>query len=110
MNTAKNVASACRLTFVAVNNTGVALTKTSYEMAVFDQAGAVSTLLVLEFGEQPLNKTSVVEFDLPDTSCDKIARIIVNRQVDCASGGGTHDVCMKALIATSRLPEIGLGQ
>lgn len=109
LNGAADVGNGCRLTYVATNNTGIALDKTSYEVVIFDGQGAVSRILVLEFGKLPMSKTKVVQFDLADQPCAKISRILVNGQVDCASGKGAQDVCMSELIASSRSQSIQFG-
>ncbi len=109
LNTATDVPGACRLTFVATNGTGVALTATSYEVAVFGEAGVFSTIVVLEFGELPLNKTRVVQFDIPEQSCANLSRILINGQDQCTSASGDSDLCMTALSASSRIPRIPLG-
>ena len=44
LNNAADVDDSCRLTYVATNNTGVGLEKTSYEVAIFDDEGRVSNL------------------------------------------------------------------
>jgi len=92
----------CRLIYVATNNTGIALEKTSYEVAVFDENGVVSQLLVLEFGALSVGKTKVVQFGLPGQPCAKISRIIVNSLVECSSKQGEHDFCITGLITNSR--------
>ncbi|GAB1478902.1 hypothetical protein MASR2M74_14580 [Paracoccaceae bacterium] len=109
LNTSADVEGACRLTFVATNNTGKSLTKADYEVAVFNASGAVSQILVLEFGELPLSKTRVVQFDLPQTKCEDLSRILVNTADACESGDGPLDVCMKDLSASSRIPSMPFG-
>lgn len=109
LNTSADVPEGCRLTFVATNNTGIALTQTSYEVAAFNAEGVVSAILVLEFGELPLSKTRVVQFDLPDLKCADLSRILVNGQDTCESVDGKHDVCMKSLSASSRVQSIPFG-
>lgn len=109
LNAAVDAGEGCQLTFVASNNTGVALTKTSYEVAVFDSEGLVSSLFVFEFGELPMNKTRVVLFSLPDLKCEKISRMLVNRQDECESADGPQDICMKALNTSSRIATIPFG-
>lgn len=109
LNTAADADGACRLTFVATNNTGVSLTKTAYEVAAFDADGAVSQLMVLEFGELPQAKTRVVQFDLPGQQCSAISRLLVNGQDTCEAADGPKDVCMKSLSASSRIPSMPFG-
>lgn len=109
LNTFSDVPDACRLTFVATNGTGVALTETSYEVAVWNASGAVEAILVLEFGELPQSKTRVVQFDLPKLACKDLSRINVNGQDKCEAADGPKDVCIKSLSASSRVPTIAFG-
>jgi hypothetical protein len=109
LNSFSDVTEGCRLTFVATNNTGIALMKTSYQVAAFDGAGAVSALMVLEFGALPLSKTKVLQFDVPAMKCEAITRLLVNDQDSCESDAGKHDVCIKSLSASSRVPTIPFG-
>jgi hypothetical protein len=103
-NAAETTSGGCRLTYVASNNTGQALEKTSYEVAVFDAQGVVSRILVLEFGALTVGKTKVVQFDLADQTCANISRIVVNNVAECAlaDGSGTGDFCLKGLVTNSR--------
>jgi len=109
LNAATDVPEACRLTFVATNGTGIALTATSYQVAAFDAKGVVSALLVLEFGALPQNKSRVVQFDVPNLPCLDISRLLVSGQDQCTSAAGNHDVCLATLSASSRIPEIPFG-
>lgn len=109
LNTAEELPEGCRLTFVATNNTEIALTKTSYEVAAFNAEGTVTALLVLEFGELPQNKTRVVQFDLPKIACASLSRLLVNDQESCESAAGAQNICIKSLSASSRLPAIPFG-
>lgn len=109
LNRAEDVPEGCRLTFVATNNTGIALSKASYEVAVFGADGVMGQLVVLEFGELPLAKTRVVQFDLPAAKCESLSRLLVNGQDSCESAEGQHDTCLKALSASSRVQSIPFG-
>lgn len=110
LNTAADVAEGCRLTYVVTNSTDAALDQTAYEVAAFDASGTVSTIFVLDFGALPQGKTRVVQFDLPGAPCTSVSRLLVNGAEQCAGGGGAKlDICMKSLVASSRLPEINFG-
>lgn len=102
LNNARGVGEGCRLTYVATNNTGVELNKTSYEVAVFDQDGVVSRLLILEFGQLLNGKTKVVQFDIADKPCDTISRLLVNSVAECVAADGTAPNCMDGLVTSSR--------
>jgi len=102
LNNLETVDGGCRLTFVAQNNTGVELAQTSYDVAVFDETGAVSDRLILEFGHLPEDKTRVVQF-LLNRGCGQLSRLLLNEAEECldAAGQGTR-ICMDALRASSR--------
>jgi len=109
LNTSVDAPDGCQLTFVATNNTDVALTKASFEVAVFNAEGLASSLFVFEFGELPLNKTRVVVFSIPAVNCPDVSRLLVNRQDECESEKGAEQVCMKSLNASSRVRSIPFG-
>ena len=95
----------CRLTYVASNRSSTALDRASYQIALFDGEGVVTRLLVLEFGELTEGKTKVLQFDLAETGCGSISRIVVNDSPACvASDGSAIDLCMSGLVASSRTP------
>jgi hypothetical protein len=94
---------ACRLTYVANNGLAAPLEKTSFQMAVFDAAGAVTRLIALDFGALAVGKTKVVQFDIPGQTCAQISRIVVNDVVQCTTtGGAAVDGCLSALATASR--------
>jgi hypothetical protein len=94
---------ACRLTYVANNGLAAPLEQTSFQMAVFDTAGAVTRLIVLDFGALTVGKTKVVQFDIPGQTCAQISRIVVNDVAQCTTtGGAAVDGCLTALATASR--------
>jgi hypothetical protein len=104
LNTAADTAEgACRLTYVASNGLAAPLEMTSFQMAVFDAGGAVTRLIVLDFGALPLGKTKVVQFDIPGQTCAQISRIIVNDVAQCTTTGGSAvEGCLTSLSTASR--------
>ncbi len=102
LNKSTDSEKGCRLTFVAQNGTGVDLTKTSYEIAVFDANNQVAKLLVLAFNGLSQNKTKVFEFQYPDAPCNGISRILVNTAPECLAGGAASPVCLEALKTATR--------
>lgn len=101
---ADTTSGSCRLTYVASNRSDEALERTAYEVAVFDADGVVTRLLALEFGALVAGKTKILQFDLADTPCASISRIVVNDVAACtpAAGGDDLDLCMSGLNAASR--------
>jgi hypothetical protein len=106
LNSASDQEGTCRLTYVVTNGTTTDLTQASWEVAVFDGAGAVNRLWVLEFGELPQGRTRVVQFDLADQPCEGVSRISVNDAVDCQSAGGALDLCDRTRSLSSRVGAI----
>jgi len=105
LNAAANTtAGSCRLTYVATNQSDNELSRTAFEVAVFDGQGVVNRLLVLEFGELIAGKTKILQFDLGETPCEDISRIVVNASAACtqAADGEESDFCMSGLNASSR--------
>ncbi|MCG7625012.1 MULTISPECIES: hypothetical protein [unclassified Epibacterium] len=95
----------CRLTYVATNQSTTALERASYQIALFDGEGVVTRLLVLEFGALTEGKTKILQFDLAETGCGSISRIVVNDSPACVTSDGTaSDLCMAGLVASSRTP------
>ena len=101
---ADTTTGSCRLTYVASNQSDIALDRTAYEVAVFDQEGAVTRLLVLEFGALIEGKTKILQFDLSETGCSSISRIVVNDVAACTQTADGQEIplCMANLVASSR--------
>jgi hypothetical protein len=87
----------CRLTFVVTNNLGAELTKAAFEIALFNEAGVVDRLTVLDFNELPAGKTKVARFDLAGTDCTKISRVLVNHATECTGKGIDPKACLSQL-------------
>lgn len=93
----------CRLTYVATNRSDQAFERTAFQVGLFDADGAVTRLLVLEFGALVAGKTKILQFELAGSSCASISRIVVNDVAACTLADGTaSDFCLSGLVATSR--------
>lgn len=103
-NAAETTNGDCRLTFVAANRLGQDLGEVAYEVAVFDSAGIVSRILVLELGALSEGKTKVLQFDLAGQPCTNTSRMIVNAVAACSLADGTvaGGLCLSGLVAGSR--------
>lgn len=109
LNDAVDIEAGCRLIYVAVNKTDQVLQRTSYDVFTFDGSGRVAKSLVFQFGNFPVGKTKVVQFDLPDQGCTDISRLLINDMRECQVGGAPSTICMDALKTSSRTPiEFGL--
>ena len=97
LNGAQPSDKGCRLTFVVTNNLGAELTKAAFEIALFNEAGIVDRLTVLDFNELPAGKTKVARFDLAGTDCTKISRVLINHATECTGAGIDPKACLSQL-------------
>lgn len=102
LNGAQPSDKGCRLTFVVANNLGAGLTKAAFEIALFNAAGVVDRITVLDFKDLPAGKTKVTRFDLSGTDCSKISRVLVNSATECVGQGVEPSACMRDLKTDSK--------
>ena len=102
LNGAQPSDKGCRLTFVVKNELGADLSKAAFEIALFNEAGVVDRLTVLDFRDLPAGKTKVTRFDLAGTDCAKISRILINSATECAGSGIEPAACRRALKTSTR--------
>ncbi|MFH1795072.1 MAG: hypothetical protein ABIK36_02930 [Pseudomonadota bacterium] len=87
----------CRLTFVVANDLPTPIDRAAYEMALFDKAGVVDRLTVLDFKSLPSGKTKVSRFDLKGVDCANVSRVLINDATECSGAGTPPDACLSAL-------------
>ena len=108
LNAAQPSDKGCRLTFVVSNNLGADLSKAAFEIALFNKAGVVDRLTVLDFKALPAGKTKVTRFDLPGTQCN-VSRVLINDATECAGEGIDPKRCLADLKAESKAAGIEFG-
>jgi len=79
--------TACQLVFVAQNGTEQGLDQLVLEMVLFDRAGGVAALTLLDFQDLPAGRMRVRSFDMPGLECDGLGRVLVNATASCAPLG-----------------------
>lgn len=97
LNAAQPSDKGCRLTFVVNNGLGADLSKAAFEIALFNEAGVVDRLSVLDFKDLPAGKTKVTRFDLAGTDCTKLSRVLINSATECVGAGVEPGACMRGL-------------
>jgi hypothetical protein len=97
LNGAQASEKGCRLTFVVNNTLGADLSKAAFEIALFNEAGVVDRLTVLDFKDLPAGKTKVTRFDLAGADCAKVSRVLINSATECAGTGIEPNACMRRL-------------
>lgn len=109
LNGAQPSDKGCRLTFVVTNDLGAGLSKAAFEIALFNDAGVVDRLTVLDFKDLPAGKTKVTRFDLAGADCARISRVLVNSATECAGSGIEPTACL-AHLKTRTKTAISFGQ
>lgn len=94
----------CRLTVVTTNQMQQAISRAAWQVAIFDSAGVVQSLPVLDFGGLMGGKTKVAMFELQDRACTDIGRIVINDVAECRAEDGTdlRNACLSGLATQSR--------
>lgn len=98
----------CLATFMVKNEFATALDQVAFEIVLFDKQGLVDRLMVLDFSPLDTGKTRVRQFDLPQTSCEGISRVLINDAASCKGQGVEASACIENLATKSR-PEIEFG-
>jgi hypothetical protein len=102
LNRLEQNGAACRATLVAKNGFEASLDETAFELVMFDKAGLISLMTVFDFGALPAGKTRVQRFDLPQTSCPELTRILINGVSRCAGTGIDVSRCEANLSTNNR--------
>jgi hypothetical protein len=92
----------CRVTFLATNGLGAALDRAALEVALFGTDGGIDRLVTLDFKALPAGKTKVLQFDLADTQCDGLGRVLVNDVAACEGQGVDKVACIASLTTTNK--------
>ena len=93
-----------KLTLVATNRLDKPIRRAAWQVAIFDRAGAVQSLPILDFGGLIPGKTKVALFQLPGRKCADIGRIVVNDVADCSADDGAdlRGQCLAGLATQTR--------
>ncbi len=87
----------CRFTFVAFNQLGSEVSQVAFELALFDKAGMISRLTIVDFKELPQGKTKVRQFDFPGVDCGNLERVLVNDATQCVGDNIEPQACVRNL-------------
>ncbi|WP_299638138.1 hypothetical protein [uncultured Ruegeria sp.] len=103
LNSAEDVAGACRLTFLVKNETGQQIDGAVFETVIFDTEGGVLNLSLFDFRDLPASRPRVRQFDLPNRTCDAVGQALINGASSCVVDGSESDICDSTLTLSSRV-------
>ena len=95
---------ACRLFLLLQNRSDQTYDALTLELVSFDKEGLIGQRLAVDLAPLRAQKTSVRLFDLPDTGCDAIGRVLLNDVSACSVAGAAVDACLDRLQVSSRGP------
>jgi hypothetical protein len=95
---------ACRLFLLLRNQSDQTYDALTLELVSFDKQGLIGQRLAVDLAPVRAQKTSVRLFDLPDTGCDAIGRVLLNDVSACSVAGAAVDACLDRLQVSSRGP------
>lgn len=102
LNTLQPTQNGCLFTFVADNGLETSIDQASYEVVLFNGEGLVQRMTVLDFQDLPAGRTRVRQFNLPETQCDGISRVLINDVSTCTGAGVTEALCIDGLRVASQ--------
>lgn len=102
LNRLDGIDGGCRVTLVEKNGTGVAFSALKLDLVVFDGDGIVVKRVGVDAGPLKAGRTVVKTFDLKDTACESVGRLLVNDVLSCEAAGLAPDACLDAVEPRSR--------
>lgn len=102
LNKADTIGESCRLTFVLKNSHEEQVEKMVAETVLFSDKNEVILLTLFDFGELPSGRPRVRQFQVPETSCDRLGMVLINGVDACTVGGAASDVCATSLTLSNR--------
>jgi hypothetical protein len=102
LNALQPTANGCRFTFMVKNDLGGELSSAAFELVLFDKAGMVSRMTIVDFKDLPNGKTKVRQFDFSGVDCAQLGRVLINDATDCKGEGIDPRACIRALAPESR--------
>ncbi|NEX16497.1 MAG: Tat pathway signal sequence domain protein [Halochromatium sp.] len=102
LNKLEQVEGTCRLYFVFKNALGTPLEKLQLELVLFDSKGFIQRNLMVNAAPIAADKTSVKRFDLTETRCESVGRILINDVPAIAGPDGAVSVDVSQLELSSK--------
>lgn len=101
LSAAELVGDACRLSFVVLNGHDQDIDNSVYETVLFNTAGQVAKLTLLDFQDLPAGRLRVRQFQFAGLACSDISRVLINGADTCEGDGLPDGACDKGLTLRS---------
>lgn len=103
LNRLETVGDACQPYLVFENRADYALTDLQLDLVLFDADGIVAERLAIDAAPLAAGKTSLVVFQVPTLTCDRIGRMLLNSVIACAGGPLAAGQCLDLVQTELRL-------
>lgn len=103
LNKAEQAGDACRLYLLIDNRSQTDFQSLKLDLVSFDADGIVQQRMLLETAPLPAGRLRLKVFDLPDSRCAAVSRLLINDIAQCSAAGRTLDDCPGPVTAGSRL-------
>jgi hypothetical protein len=94
--------AACRIFLLLQNRSAEDYDALTLELVSFDPEGLIGQRLAVDLAPLRPRKTAVQLFDLPDTACARVSRVLLNEVSACSAGGVAVDGCLDRLQVSAR--------
>lgn len=101
LSSTEEIGEDCKLSFVVTNGHDKDIAQVVFETVLFDSAGQVSRLTLLDFQDLPAGRLRVRQFQFPQ-ACADISRVLINGAQTCSTAGLGQGACSQGLTVTSR--------
>ncbi|MEO0943617.1 MAG: hypothetical protein AAFY06_02085 [Pseudomonadota bacterium] len=103
LNTAEEVETACRLSFLIQNEMATDITSLVVETVIFTSDAQVDRLTLFDFQSVPAGRPRVRQFDLTGTPCNRVGSLLINGVESCDGPTLAVEACQSALRLSSRI-------
>ena len=102
LNRLQEIDNGCRMNLVFTNRMSQPIDLITVETVLFDQQQRVDRFLLLRARELPPGKIRVHQFDVADTQCAEIGRVLLNDVTECEGQGLDPAMCLAEVGLESR--------
>jgi hypothetical protein len=92
----------CRIYLVLQSTLPTDLEALLLELVTFDAEGVISQRVAVDLAPLRSRKLTVKTFDVPDTPCEGVTRLLVNDTLECRSSDGPISDCLDLIRAKAR--------
>ena len=105
LNKLEPAGGACRSYFIVTNGSPEAPKELRLTVYLFDKTGVILRSMSLTFNDIRGERSKIVLFELPETNCADLGRLVVNEVTSCTTPAGAPLAnCTGLLAARTRAP------